>query len=161
MIDKNDGIAYPVAHLKKWKADHEKLVKECLEGKIGAYLGTQLDDEFKTCRKIVKFLEQRGALFMDLKYEVPLYVFDSAKEIRTFLTQIQSEIIPGSSLETIIDSINHACRYFMNTTNAQMNMQEMSYSLGAMRKIIGINLDKMEKNYKIKLTGPIRNILPQ
>lgn len=49
----------------------------------------------------------------------------------------------------------------MNTTNGNMDMREMAYSLGAMRKIIGINLSKMEMDYKIKLKGSIRNILPK
>lgn len=161
LIDKNNGYDYPADHLRKWKADHEKLIKECLEGskRVMFSFRTQTDQSL-TCRKIVKFLEQRGALFMDLKYEVPMYVFDSAKEIRTFLTQIQSEVLPDSPLEVMVDSMNHACRHFMNTTNSNMSMTEMAYSLGAMRKIIGLNLLDMEKVYNINLTGQIRNILP-
>ena len=161
MIDKNNGNDYPATHLRKWKNDHEKLIKECLEGNKRVMFNFMTHtDQSQTCRKIIKFLEQRGALFMDLKYEVPFHVYDSAKEIRTFLTQVQSEIIPDTPLEVIVDSINHACRHFMNTTNGNMSMTEMSYSLGAMRKIIGINLLDMERVYGIKLSGQIRKILP-
>jgi len=161
LIDKNNGHDYPADHLRKWKSDHEKLIKECLEGskRVMFSFMTQADQSL-TCRKIVKFLEQRGALFIDLKYEVPMYVFDSAKEIRTFLTQIQSEVLPDSPLEVMVDSMNHACRHFMNTTNSDMSMTEMAYSLGAMRKIIGLNLLDMQKVYSIQLTGQIQNILP-
>lgn len=161
LIDKNSGYDYPADHLRKWKNDHEKLIKECLEGSKRVMFGfMKQEDQSLVCRKVVKFLEQRGALFMDLKYEVPIYVFDSAKEIRTFLTQIQSEVLPDSPLEVIVESMNHACRHFMNTTNGNMSITEMSYSLGAMRKIIGLNLLDIEKVYGIKLTGSIKNILP-
>lgn len=161
LIDKNNGEDYPAEHLRKWKHDHEKLIKECLEGNKRLMFNFMVKvDQSQTCRKIIKFLDQRGALFMDLEYEVPMYVYESAKEIRTFLTQIQSEIIPDSPLEIIIDSINHACRYFMNTTNNNMPIKELVYSLGAMRKIIGINLHEMEKIYDVQVTGQIRQILP-
>lgn len=161
LIDKNNGNDYPAVYLRIWKSDHEKLIKDCLEGSKRAMFGSMTQtDQSLTCRKIIKFLEQRGALFMDLKYEVPMYVFESAKEIRTFLTSIQSEVVADSPLEVIIDSMNHACRHFMNTTSNNMSMTEMAYSLGAMRKIIGLNLLDMEKVYSIKLKGQIRNILP-
>lgn len=161
LIDKNQGHDYPTDHLRKWKADHEKLIKECLEGSKRIMLNFMTHtDQSQTCRKIVKFLEQRGALFMDLQHEVPMYVFESAKEIRIFLTQIQSEIIPDSPLEVIVNSINHACRHFMNTTHSNMTMTEMAYSLGAMRKIIGLNLLDMKKVYGIQFNGQINNILP-
>lgn len=161
LIDKNNGFDYPADHLKKWKADHEKLIKEYLEGKKRIVLDSITNmDQSMVCRKIVDFLEQRGALFMDLKYEVPEYVFDSVREIRTFLTQIQSEIIPDTPLEIIVYSINNACRHFMNTTNNTMEITEMAYSLGAMRKIIGINLRDMKEVYPIELKGNIINILP-
>jgi len=161
LVDKNGGLDYPADHLRKWKSDHEKLIKECLEGskRVMFNFMTQTDQS-QTCRKIVKFLEQRGALFMDLKYEVPMYVFESAKEIRTFLTQIQIEIIPDSPLEVIVDSINNACRHFMNTTHTNMTMTEIAYSLGAMRKIIGLNLLDMKKVYGVQLSGQINQILP-
>jgi hypothetical protein len=32
MIDKNGGLDYPADYLKKWKKDHEALIKQCLEG---------------------------------------------------------------------------------------------------------------------------------
>ncbi len=161
LIDKNNGYDYPADHLRKWKADHEKLIKDCLEGgKRIMFNFMTLADQSQTCRKIIKFLEQRGALFMDLQHENPMYVYDSVKEVRTFLTQIQSEIIPDSPLEVIVDSINHACRHFMNTTNSNMTLTEIAYSLGAMRKIIGLNLLDMKRVYGVQLSGQINKILP-
>lgn len=161
LIDKNNGLDYPADHLHKWKIDHENLTKECLEGsKRMIFNFMTQNDQSQTCRKIIKFLEQRGVLFMDLNFEEPRFVYDSTKEIRTFLTQIQSEVIPDTPLEVIVDSMNHSCRYFMNTTNIDLSMTEMSYSLGAMRKIIGLNLLDMKKVYGVQLTGQLINILP-
>ncbi len=97
---------------------------------------------------------------MDLKYEIPYHVFDSVKEIRIYLTQMQSQIIPGSPLEVMVDSVNHACRHFMNTTNSSMTMTEMAYSLGAMRKFIGINLLDMSKVYGVTISGQLAQTLP-
>lgn len=161
VIDKNNGLDYPSDHLRKWKSDHERLIKDCLEGGKRLMFSFMLHtDQSQICRRIIKFLEQKGVLFMDLKYEVPTYVFESVKEIRTFLTQIQCQVTPDSPLEVVIDSVNNACRHFMNTTHNNMSMIEMAYSLGAMRKIIGLNLLDMKKVYGIQLTGQINQILP-
>lgn len=161
LIDKNVGLDYPADHLKKWKKDHESLIKECLEsGRRMMIQSMTYDKQDQECRAIVKFLEQKGALFMDCKYEVPYYVFDSIKEIRTYLTQEITRINPNSPLEVIVDSMNHACRHFMNTTHQNMTMIEMQYSLGAMRKIIGINLLEIQTHYDIIIQGDLQKILP-
>ncbi|WP_064198682.1 MULTISPECIES: hypothetical protein [Emticicia] len=161
LIDKNKGLDYPADYLRKWKSDHEKLIKECLDSPKRVMLNFRShEDQSQTCRKIVKFLENKGVLFMDVKYEVPIHVFDSVKEIRTFLTQIQSEVISDSPLEVIVDSINNACRHFMNTMHNNMTMPEIAFSLGAMRKIIGLNLLNMKKDYGVQLAGQINEILP-
>lgn len=161
LIDKNQGLDYPADHLKKWKKDHEALIKECLEGnKRVAFQFMSLSDQSNLCRRIVNFLADKGALFIELEYEIPHYVFDSVKEIRTFLLSIQSQVLEGSPLEIIIDSITNACRHFMNTTNSQMSMTEMAYSLGAMRKIIGLNLADMKKVYDISLPARLSALLP-
>jgi hypothetical protein len=163
LIDKNNGIDYPIPHLTKWKKDHEKLIKECLEGNkrlIFQFL-QQKPLDLIIGRKLIKFLEQRGSLFIQINDEVPQYVWDSMKEIRQFLTSLQTEIEPESPLEIIVDSINHACRHFMNTTNRQMSNQEIDYSLGATRKIIGINLKDLEQKYGLKVGHPLFGILPE
>lgn len=161
LIDKNSGHDYPVDHLRKWKKDHESLIKECLEGnKRVTFQFMTLSDQTSSCRKIVKFLDNRGALFVDLNNEIPQYVFESINEIRTFLIGLNGEVKEGSPLEVIVDSMTNACRHFMNTTNATMSMTEMAYSLGAMRKIIGLNLADMKKVYSVSLSHNLENILP-
>lgn len=163
LIDKNNGIDYPAPDIKRWKKDHEKLIKECLEGgkRLMFQFLTQQPKDASIARKVIKFLEQRGALFVHIQHEVPQYVFESVKEIRTFLTSIQTEIEPESPLEIIVDSINHACRHFMNTTNWNQTNKEIEYGLSATRKIIGINLKDLEQIYNLKIDKPLSEILPQ
>lgn len=163
LIDKNKGVDYPSILLHKWKYKHEKLIKECLEGNkrlIIQFLTNQPKDK-GIARKIVKFLEQRGVLFMNIEHEIPFYVFDSIKEIRTFLTQVQIEIDSDSPLEIIIDSINHACREYMNTNSHNADQEDMRIGLGVMRKIIGINLKDLQKMYDVKIKSPLLDILPK
>ncbi|WP_437368569.1 hypothetical protein [Maribacter litoralis] len=162
LIDKNGGVDYPTPDLNKWKKDHEKLIKECLEGskRLMFQFLSQQPNDLKIARKIIKFLEQRGALFMNIDYEVPRYVFESVKEIRTFLTSIQSEVETNTSLEIIIDSMNHSLRHFMNTTNSSMTNKEISYSLLASRKIIGINLKDIENIFGLQINKPLADLLP-
>ena len=162
LIDKNGGIDYPAPDLKKWKKDHEKLIKDCLEGskRLMFQFLTQQPKDAAIARNLVKYLEQRGALFMHIQYEIPHHVFESVKEIRTFLTSIQSQIEPESPLEIIIDSINHACRHFMNTTNRNMTNKEIEYGLSATRKIIGINLKDLEQIYNLQINQPLASIMP-
>lgn len=162
LIDKNDGIDYLTQDLRKWKKDHEKLIKECLEGgkRLIFQFLTQQPKDVEIVRKIIKFLEQRGVLYMNIEHEVPDYVFESIKEIRTFLTSIQIQIDPESPLEIIVDSINHACRHFMNTTNWNMTSKEITYGLYATRKIIGINIKDIEQKYSLKINKPLADIMP-
>jgi uncharacterized membrane protein len=97
---------------------------------------------------------------MDYHSEVSYFVFDSIKEIRTFLTQLVTSIEPDSPLEIVIDSINNACRHFMNTTHPSIPMIEMAYNLGALRKIIGINLLDLQRLSGIEIKGHLKEILP-
>src|SRR5690606_6301875 len=113
--------------------DHEQLIKECLEGnKRVTFQFMTLSDQSTACRKIAKFLDNKGALFIDLDNEIPHYVFESVSDIRTFLVGLQTEVIEGSPLEVMVDSMTNACRHFMNTTKPTMTMTEMAYGLGAM-----------------------------
>ena len=80
--------------------------------------------------------------------------------MRTFFVGLQTEIIEGSPLEVIVDSMTNACRHFMNSTKPTMTITEMAYGLGAMRKIIGLNLADMKKVYSVTLSTNLESILP-
>src|SRR3989442_524615 len=120
----------------------------CLEGSKRVVLQfLQGPTDVELARTLMVFLQQRGALFMPYHSEVPFYVMDSIKEIRTFLTQLQAGLSPESPLDPIVESINHACRHFMNTTSVHGTMEELAFGLGALRKIVGLNIGELERIY--------------
>ena len=161
LIDNNGGIDYPADHLRKWKRDHEELLKNCLQGdKRIVFQFLPKPSDTHQAKKLVVFLEQRGVLFMPYTTEVPAFVMESIKEIRTFLTQLQAELEDDSPLTIIVNSMNHACRYFMNTTDPQAEMKELVYSLGALRKILGLNIGDLEKEYSLQVKGPLKDAIP-
>ena len=161
LIDKNNGYDFPAEHLRKWKKDHETLMHDCLMGNKRLVIQfLTLSNQTAHCRTVIKLLEQRGALFADYDIEVPYFVFDSVKEIRNALTALQTQIEPESPLEIIVDSMNHAFRHFMNTTSPLVSQKELVYSLGALRKLIGINLQDLQKIYNVPVKGPLASILP-
>ena len=162
MVDKNNGIDYPSHELIRWKNDHEKLIRQCLKGNWTVPLQLlKAESSISQCREILNFLEQKGALYMGIKHEVPYYVMDSIKDIRNYLTAFSSKILPGSPLEKMVTSINHACRYYMNVTGADDSMTHMHQKLGEMRKIIGGIVFQMEMTYKITAPPKLKAIMPK
>jgi hypothetical protein len=105
-------------------------------------------------------MQQRGVLFIPLNSEYPPHVFDSIKEIRTFLTQLQANLDTESPLAVIVDSINHACRHFMNTTSKEADHKEVFFGLGALRKIIGLNIGDLAKLYGLTVSGSLLDAIP-
>jgi hypothetical protein len=161
LIDKNQGSDYPAANLRRWKSDHETLVKQCLEGNrrfIVSAVNGGLDA--KRARAVVKFLEQRGALYQPFNIESSQHAVDSLKEIRTYLTQLQAELEDDPMLELIVDSMNHACRHFMNTTSRDAPEAEVFYALEALRKFIGLNLKDLSAKYGVQIGAPLDCLLP-
>lgn len=162
LVDKNNGMDYPAEHLRRWKRDHEELIKVCLEGgKRVVFQFLQAPTDHPAARRLLTFMQQRGVLFMPFHSEFPPYVFDSVKEIRTFLTQLQSELDPESPLAIITDSINHACRHFMNTTSVRADFDEIMFGLGALRKVIGLNIGDLVRLYGLTVSGPLYDAIPR
>lgn len=161
LIDKNNGIGYQIEHIKKWKRDHEALMKECLEGgkRLVFNFLTHRSDE-KIARRVIHLLEDKGALYLPYTQENPSRVSDSLKELRTSLTSIRSEIEPESPLSVIVESIIRACRHYMNTTPDHPDIIELNLSLGAVRKVVGINVGDLLKHYNLGISDDLRSIIP-
>lgn len=161
LIDKNNGIDYPPDHLRKWKRDHEELVKTCLEGERRVVFSlNKTPTDHLVANQLLKFMQNRGVLFSPLEGENPAHVFDSIKEIRTFLTQLEATLDPESPLVVIVSSINNACRYFMNKTSLNAEYNEILFALGALRKMIGLNISDLAKQYNLTISGPLRDAIP-
>ncbi len=161
LIDKNNGKDYPANHLRRWKRDHEELIKTCLEGgKRVVFQFLKAPTDHLVAKQLLTYMEQRGVFFIPLHNEHPPHVFESIKEIRTYLTQLQANLNQDSPLMLIVESINHACRHFMNTTSTKANDEEILYGLGALRKIVGINIGDMAKLYGLNVSGPLCDVIP-
>lgn len=162
LIDKNGGVSYPADHLRKWKKNHEELMLQCLEG------GKRVMFQFLTkpkdahiAKRVLHLLEDKGVLYQPYHFENDFYVVESLKEIRNALTAIKGEIDPASTLYIIVESILSACRYYMNSTSVGAGQEELKFSLGALRKVVGINIRDLEKNYRLTASHHLRSIIPE
>jgi hypothetical protein len=164
LIDKNDGKDYPADHLRKWKRDHETLIKKCLEGnrRIAANLrddSTQVTGQ--NAKKIMNLLEHRGALSVSYNQEDPAHVVKSLDKLRNQLTEIRDDLEAGSQLDIVASSIIDACRHYMNTTSDQAGRKELEYSLGAVRKIVGLNVRLLVEDYSLTIPPNLKDIVPE
>lgn len=162
LIDKNSGHSYPVEHLRKWKRDHEILMKECVEGGkriVLQFLPHRPDEGIAL--QLIHILEDKGALYQPYDQEDPKRVAESLKELRTTLTALRAQVAPDSPLDVILESIARACRHYMNTTPDHPDMKELSFSLGAVRKVIGLNVGELLKHYKLQASPQLKSIVPQ
>lgn len=162
VIDNNNGLDYPAEHLRKWKRDHEALIKSCIEGsKRIAFQShsSKVDERF--AKQLLATLEDKGALYMPYHQERQLFVIESLKELRQLAITISPNLDYGSQLQIILDSIAEACRYYMNTTSVDADVQEIEYSLGALRKIIGLNIGQLIQHYNLSISSQLQAIVPR
>lgn len=162
LVDKNGGHGYPAEHLRKWKRDHEALMKECLEGGkrlIIQFVPHRPDEQI--ARRLVHLLEDKGSLFMRYDQEDPKWVLEALKELRTAVTSMRAEISPDSPLSVIAESIVRACRHYMNTTPDNTDTLELNFSLGAVRKVVGINVGDLVKHYQVTVSDELKSIVPE
>ena len=95
-------------------------------------------------------LDDKGALF----------IADSLKELRTSMTSLLSNIPEESPLVLICKSIREACRYYMNTTPTDAGTEELEYSLGAVRKVVGINIKRIAETYGVQPDSKLSGLVP-
>jgi hypothetical protein len=162
LIDKNSGAGYPAEHLRKWKRDHESLMRECLEGGkrlVFQFLLHRPDESL--ARRVVHLLEDKGSLYQPYAQEDPTRVLDSLKELRVSLTAMRHELAPESPLSVIVESIVRACRHYMNTIPDRPGVVELNFSLGAVRKVIGLNVGDLLRHYQISVSQELHSIIPK
>ena len=135
---------------------------QCLEGgkRLMFHFLAQPGDA-RLARRVLHLLEDKGVLYQPCPSENASHVIDSLKELRTALTTIKGEIDPTSSLYIIVESIVSACRYYMNSTSAGATPQEIEFSIGALRKVVGINVRDLEKIYSLPVPAHLQSIIPQ
>lgn len=164
LIDKNKGLDYPAPELRRWKKDHESLIKSCLEGSFNITFSAlnyiKQHDETELAKRIMNELDDKGALFVAYQCENTYFVAESLKELRTSMTSMLSQLQNESPLIVICNSIREACRYFMNTSSKDAELKELEYLLGAVRKIIGINVKRISETYGVHPGPHLSTIMP-
>ena len=167
LIDKNGGVDYPAPDLRKWKRDHEFLMKECLEGNKRAVFSSYWlshatnTSEAGVAHEVMHLLEDKGALYMPYHQEDPGFVMESMKKLRSDMNQFRNRVDEISPIGIIVESIGRACRHYMNTISQQPSTRELEYSLGAVRKVIGINIGELVKFYGLRMSSQLSSIVPR
>ncbi len=162
LIDKNGGLSYPPDHLRKWKRDHETLMKECLEGgrRVVLQVLPHRPDEGAAIH-LLRILDDKAALYRPYDQEDPRRVADSLGDLRSTIVALRAEVNADSPLDVILDSIGRACRHYMNTTPDYPSIAELNFSLGAVRKIVGLNVGELLKHYTLPASPELLSIVPQ
>lgn len=111
--------------------------------------------------RVIHLLEDKSCLYMPYAQEEPTRVSGSMKELRLSLTAIRSEIAPESPLSLIVESIVRACRHYMNSTPDWPGIDGLNFSLGAVRKVVGINIGELLKHYEIPMSHELYSIIPE
>ncbi|WP_315384459.1 hypothetical protein [Microvirgula aerodenitrificans] len=109
---------------------------------------------------LIHILEDKGALYQPYMQENPVWVLRSLEDLRRTLTGIRSKIDSQSPLSVIVDSMIRACRHYMNTTPEFPDIAELNFSLGAVRKVIGINVGDLRKHYHLPVSHELLSIIP-
>ncbi len=161
LVDKNDGADYPAEHLKKWKTDHEALMKECLEGSRRVVLEFRpLNNDLRMALRFLLILESKSSLYAPIHLEDPRLVAKSMGEIREALLKFRMELDDDSPINDFAESVAAACRYYMNVTPVDAHVTEIGYALGAVRKVVGINLLKLTRLLPVSIPAVLRDTLP-
>jgi hypothetical protein len=162
MIDKNMGRDYPEPKLKKWKRDHEKLMKSLVESGFNPLrkLSSQGAD-IETAEKLVKLLEDKGVLFVPYAQEDDELVVKSLDNLRSNLRGLRNELSTDSPLDARLLSMIDACRYYMNNNVGPMTPSQLEESLGELRKVFGIHLSQIKDQYNLTIKRPLSSILPE
>lgn len=154
LVDKNGGADYPADVLRRWKKEHERLIKSHLESSKSVGL-LAASDEKARAQSMVQFLDQRSALFAPMHQEYFPHVAESAKEIRTYLTALQATLHPHDALASAAAQINDAMRVYMSATSKPGTTREKEIELAVLRKSVSLCVSDLVDSYSL---APPRNI---
>lgn len=123
MIDKNDGIDFPLHELKKWKEEHESLISDLLKmHKSPLPLIRRNSLNQKTAQNTIDLAANCGALFQDRMYEDPQLVVKSIEVLRKSLGAELKKVQDDKKLRALIQEMQGGCRELMNLSSTDMNI---------------------------------------
>ena len=161
LIDKNNGIDFPRDHLRKWKTDHEVLMKECREGSRRIMIEFRsFSEDTESARSLMLMISDKSAFYVSLNDESPPLVARSFGDLRDKIVEFRSRMDEESPVQDIAEAIAAACRHYMNVTPSGATLTEIEYSLGAVRKAVGVSLLMLAKMYPIEIPYNLQSLLP-
>lgn len=105
-------------------------------------------------KKLIKFLEDRRALYNPYNLETPIWVTASVLQIRKKLTETLEKIEERSDIARHVQAMRAACRKFMDKVekqkkNRRPRSEDFFIALGEMRAIFGIHIAQLCVKYGI------------
>ncbi|WP_312272929.1 hypothetical protein [Pseudescherichia sp.] len=165
MIDKNNGADYTVSQLEDWKKIHEGMIKDALEGskRIIFRMLQSTPEDHRAAEEIMTILSNKGMLLVPYELENPEYVLHSVEELRRDLVNLVRYLDVSSKVRIISESMAKACRSYMNQTSVSNEHIKINTALGALRKMIGLNLGELLDVYDdIEVENEeLRSIIPR
>lgn len=159
MIDKNDGVDFPVDDLHDWKDRHESIISSLLlTHRSPLPVLRQFTAEGEIAQQVVDELENHGALFVDHAYENPPDVEKSVERLRKTLISLNRKVRHDVELKNILKDIAAYCRDYMNHTSNFKHLK--ADELNTLRNRVGIRLKKLESDFGCTIRGPLRKIIP-
>lgn len=159
LVDKNMGVDFPVEMLNQWKESHEAVIRSLLHSHRSPLpLLRRFAEEGAVAQDAVDILEQHGALFVDLVYEVDSHVILSIERLRSEMSSLPGKIRYDSRLKDLLKDIVSELRDFMNRTSRFPS--SVRTELPALRCRVGIHLLRLRDEFGCKILGPISRIIP-
>lgn len=123
MIDKNNGIDFPLSELKMWKAEHETLIADLLQmHKSPLPLIRRNSLNQKAAQNVIDLAADCGALYQGQYYEDPLLVIKSIERLRKSLGIELKKVQDDKHLRKLIQEMQSGCRELMNISSTDMNI---------------------------------------
>lgn len=161
IIDKDVEEHFDAKTLRRWRTKHESMVNELRlrEDSVFAVVRkNSLDAE--VAQRITTFLDDKGALFEPIEYELQQHVVDSLKEIRNGLQQYLDQLAVDGDLYQRTERIRTAAQEYMKSTSRPNPGLVVWEDLEVMRKKIGLILKRFVDQYRVKVGPRLATILP-
>jgi Zn-finger protein len=159
LIDKNNGIDYPVDILISWKKEHEETISILLRThKSPLPLIAKQSSNRKIAQEVVDFISSKGVYFQDSSCENQAHVTKSTDEVRKKVTRSMRNIDTDKHLKEICKEIIKANQEFMNELSTDNSL--FNEYLLILRRKIGRQLKQLRDDVGCDVTGQITSIIP-
>lgn len=159
LIDKNNGVDFPVEVLLEWRQKHETVLRSLLHSHRSVLpLLRKFTEEGQVAQDVIDTLENHGALFMDRHFEVDQHVIISIDRLRSELQQLAKRVRYDEELKALIKDLANECRSYMNHTDRFRG--QYWPELEGMRNRVGVVVLRLREDYGCKVRGHLNRIIP-